>query len=118
MDLLNKDAILKGRTFRSAYVKAFGGSIKIQELSGPQRDEMDIFVAKFNKAHGEEECNRHYTTFWILFSVVDEDGKRVFADSDFDAVAALPGSDCRRVWRHIAKINDIGEDDEDDEGNP
>jgi len=116
-DLVNKEDVFK-RTFRSAYVKAFGGSIKIQELSGPQRDAMDIFVAKHSKTHGEELTNQRYTTFWLLFSVVNEDGTRFFSDDEIEKVAALPGSDCRRVWRHIAKINDIGEDDEDDEGNP
>ncbi len=114
MDLLGKDAILQKRELRSAYVKAFGGNVMAVELTATERDAMDLLVTKVQKARGEDAARTMYTAFWILFGVRDNDRNRLFADSDIDAVAALPMSDVRRVYRTIAKLNGIGEDEDEE----
>lgn len=119
-DLLSKEAILAGRPLKTAYVKAFGGRVKVTELTVAQRDKLDVLVTKVSKERDEETARSLYTSYWIAFATVDDAGERVFADKDLDAIAALPVADVRRVYRTIAKLNGIGEDDDAEEsaGNP
>ncbi len=117
-ELLDKNAILSKRATRDAFVKAFGGRVRVVELTSGQRDAMDVFIVKTQKARGEDAARALYTSYWVMFATVDGEGKRVFSDEDLDAVSGLPAADLRRVYRTIARLNGVGEDDEEEPADP
>lgn len=119
--LLSRDAILASkRPLAEAYVKAFGGNIKVVELSAPERVALEMWRAKLAKDRGEEFAQKMFTVTWVIACVVNGDGKRVFAEADIDAVAELPPADLRRAYKAAVDLNGLSDDEdaEDDEGNP
>lgn len=114
-ELLGKGAILAQSGQRQdAYVMAFGGRCRVVELNAHERDALDIHAAKVAKAQGEDAARNAFSSIWVMHTLVGDDGQRVFADGDLDAVMRLSARDIRRLFKVAARLNGILGDEDDD----
>lgn len=117
--LLSRDAILASKRPRAeAFVSAFGGNVKVMELSAPERVAFDVWRAKLATDRGAEFAQKMFTVAWVIQCTANGDGKRVFTDADLDTVADLPPADIRRVYRVAARLNGLMEEEEEPDENP
>lgn len=114
-ELVGRDAVLARRgKLADAYVQAYGGTVRVVELSGKELDALDVFLAKLRREKGDEEFNRFLSAAYIVHCARDADRDRTFADEDVDAVAEMSGRDNRRLWVTIARLNGLADDAEGD----
>lgn len=109
---------IRTRPLQTVKVMAFGSLLTVKELDAKRRDAVDTLLAKLQKERGDDEASQLVTACWIIGSVVDDaTGAQVFKAEDVDEVANGPSKDTRRLWKQIAKLNGLGDEDEGDGGN-
>lgn len=68
-------------------IPRLGGKVRIQEMTGAQRAELDMIAAE---AKTPKEAYKETKAWIIIMSLVDEQGNRIFDDSQIDAIKSLP----------------------------
>ena len=68
-------------------IPRLGGKVRVQELTGTQRAELDMIAAE---AKTPKDAYKETKAWIVIMSLVDEQGSRIFDDSQIDAIKSLP----------------------------
>lgn len=113
--LLNKSGILSGSTRKTKDVKAFGGTVRLREMSGNMRDEYEIFLLSTrNKSEGEGEDDSRpkiVRATLLVYSIVDEKDNLIFSQSDIKALGDQPISGLQLLYDTAIKLNALSAED-------
>lgn len=99
--MLNRDAILS-IPFKSEVVTTPMGDIRVRVISGAGRESYEMLVSS-------EQQGRIRAT-WVALTACNEDGSRMFTDSDIDALANLDASFIIPVFEAAMRLNGMAKD--------
>lgn len=109
---LSRDVILAAddTQFEDVDVPEWGGTVRVKSLMGKERDalEASMIEGKGKKANVNLSNLRAKLVAW---SVVDEDGKRVFSEADIAALGAKSAAALNRVYEVAQRLSGITEED-------
>ncbi len=115
MATLTKEQIFGADDLKTAVVKTpeWGGEVIVRSMSAAERDDYEQSMVS---ARGEDEkANlRNVRARMVAFVVVDEHGKRLFSESDIEALGAKSARVVSRVFRAAARLNAFSEADVDE----
>jgi hypothetical protein len=109
--LLNRDQILKAEDlpFRDIEVPEWGGTVRIRTMTGGERDAFEKLIYVKAKDGEVEFDNENYRAKLLSFSIVDENGTRMFSVDDVKVLGAKSAkvinrlADIARVLSGISK---------------
>lgn len=112
--MLTRDQIMEAedRPSETVRVPEWGGEVRIQAMSAADRTEYEGLIYQFSDGGKVELDRRRFVAALVAFSVVDEDGKRLFGPDDVDALAAKSGKALARIYSVAARLSGIGRDQE------
>lgn len=104
MTLLSKAAILGAVDLKTEDVEVseWGGTVRVVTMSGKARDE---FFAR--QGEGGLPYSQFSATV-LVATIVDEEGKQIFEESDVDALRAKSPDALERVLAVAMRLNGIG----------
>lgn len=111
--LLGKSAILAKQDTRYAYVTVpeWDGDVRVRSITGTERDEWESSLVKM-RANGKSETNyKHARSTLCVRAIVDEDGKRVFDDTDAPILSTKNASAIDRIYEVAAALSKISDKD-------
>lgn len=110
--ILGREQILKADdiTTEEIAVPEWGGSVLVRGLTGRQRDE---FEAALIERRGKKSVANtdNIRAKLVARCCVDEDGRRLFTDTDASALGNRSGAALDRVYEVAARLSGIGDDD-------
>jgi hypothetical protein len=122
--MLNRDQILqmaKALRREEVDVPEWGGKVIIQEPSGADRDDYEQSLLEARKVGRRTEIKPNFANArarLVVKCVVNEDGARIFKDSDADELGRVSGAVLARLVNVIKRLGAMDEKDvEDLEGN-
>ncbi|MEV1006132.1 hypothetical protein [Streptomyces sp. NPDC049881] len=112
MALLNKDAILQAedRAHEDIAVPEWGGEVRIQALSGTERDAYEASFVRLDargKQIGRDLKNTRARL--LALCIVGSDGKRQFTDADVRALGAKNGAVLDRLFDAAKRLSGLHE---------
>jgi hypothetical protein len=117
MTILGRDAILAAADLaerKEVQVPEWGGTVLVRMLSGKERDRIDE-LAIAAKGKGKSEVNmKNFRARLVAACICDAEGKRVFPESDIDALGDKSAAALDRVFEVAAAFNRISKDDIDE----
>lgn len=115
MGLLNKEQILKAEDlpFRDVEVPEWGGTVRIRTMSAMEGMEFWKILDAAGKAGGGA-AEQHLRERTLIMTIVDESGKRVFAEEDLDALRGKYPAVLNRLFAVSAELNGIKTVEKDD----
>src|SRR4051812_6917640 len=84
--LLTRDQIKAGVKLATADVEAFGGRVRVQELSGAAHEKLRRLYSRLKAERGESFGQSTVEACWLSASLVDAAGRRLFTDDDVDSL--------------------------------
>lgn len=110
MALLTKEQILETKkTLKRETVPMpeWGGDVLIQELSGNDRDELEMLLIT-----DDGKLNREgIRAATLSLAIVDEKGRRMFSKADIEELGKLSGQAIVRLHRKVMKQSGLGENE-------
>lgn len=83
------------------------GPITLQEMSGTERD--DLEASTIIEEDGKRTVNsKHFRARLLVLCIVDDSGKRVYADSDAPEVSELPIGVLDKLFVAAQELNAMG----------
>jgi hypothetical protein len=100
MTIANREALLKlcERRYSTVDIPERDISIRIQSLSEAEKSQYETCLIAKNGRGIMRERLQDATRRLIALCVVDEDGKRIFSDSDLSAIANLDSYISSRIY--------------------
>jgi len=118
MGVLTKDAILGADDIKRQLVEVpeWGGSCYVSVMNGKSRDAFESEMAGARNSakrlgRSVEEVLTNFRASLVVRCLVDESGKRLFADSDVELVGAKSGAALDRVFEVALKLNKLSNAD-------
>lgn len=112
---LSRDDILKAKdiTTEEVDVPEWGGTVFVRGLSGRQRD---VFEATLLERRGRRMVpnTANIRAKLVAWTVVDEDGKRLFTDTEADELGEKSASAMDRIYTVASRLSGLGEEDLED----
>lgn len=110
--MLTKDAILNADDIKRELVAVpeWGGEVYVQTLTGRQRD---LFEQRLVDQKAGEVTLDNIRATLAVWSVVDEDGGRVFDDSDIPALGDKSAAALDRIFDVAQRLSGLTDDDVD-----
>ena len=107
--MLNREEILSKVSLKkeTVLIEAWGGEVIVSEMSGAMRDSWEQSLTQKDSS-GRLISPR---AKMVLFSVVDENGVRVFKDDDLEAIGKLSSPALERICEVATRLNGLGSDD-------
>jgi hypothetical protein len=113
MGLLNRNQILAADDlpFEDVEVPEWGGTVRARTMTGFERDawEAGITVVKDGKSTVDPT---NFRAKLVAITVVDEEGNRLFSDSDAFDLGKKNGAALDRVYSVSRRLNGITSEDE------
>ena len=107
--MLSRDGILASQLATEELdVPEWGGRVIVRALTGSERDEWDAW--RFRQAAiGEFDLHsrRIVRAKMAQLSLVDEDGRHLFSDSDVQALSEKDGAALHRIWEVGLRLSKI-----------
>lgn len=90
---LSKDQILSADDLpiRAVNVPQWGGEVLLKTLNGSEREELERLVNEF-KTRGKLAGGKAVRAVAAALSIVDENGNRIFQDTDIESLAKKSGA--------------------------
>lgn len=113
MSLLSRDSILSAndRTTKDVEVPEWGGTVRVQSLSGRERDKFESSMIKMRGNKREENLENLRARLCVL-CMVDESGQRMFNDKeDVIKLGNKSAKALQRVFDAAQEINGMTESD-------
>lgn len=106
MTYLSKDDILKADDLpaRDVDVPEWGGTVRVRGLTGAERDRYDFVLA----AVKDDPSKAQFRADLVGRCMVDEDGKRLFSDSEVTKLAAKSGAALDRIFDVVRELSGMG----------
>jgi hypothetical protein len=114
MALLSREDILKkqDRSYQDVSCPEWGGKVRIQSLTGAERDafEESILGAK-NKDGTREVSTQNLRAKLVALAAVDKDGKAMFSKDDVLVLGQKNAAALDRLFMVAQKLSGISKDD-------
>ncbi len=112
--MLTRDQIIQAedRPSETVRVPEWGGEVRVQAMSAADRTEYESLIYQFKDDGRVDLDRRKFVAALVAFSVVDEDGKRLFGPDDVDALASKSGKALARIYSVAARLSGIGRAEE------
>ncbi len=113
MALLSKDAIFStpARKHVEIEVPEWGGSVRLQSLTGRERDDFEASTVKMRAGRQESNMDNFRARFSAL-CIVDEQGTRMFRTrADIDMLGNTSVSALQRIFNKCQEMNGMTDDD-------
>ena len=109
---LSKDAILSAQDIKREEVQVpeWGGAVLVQGLTGTERDAFEGSMIE-GKGKNAAVNLRNLRAKLVARSIVDEEGKRIFADADIAALSAKSAAALDRVFTVAQRLSGISQED-------
>jgi hypothetical protein len=104
--LLTKEQILNA-TLKKADIEAFGGTVRIRELTSKEREDYEQFVSDIGKRQLTNIRSR-----LLAYCIVDNEGTPMFSEKEVDSLNKLSSSDVDYVWKEIQKLSGIANEND------
>lgn len=106
MTFLNKESIFNANDIRISTVSVpeWGGELRIKSLSVAERD---LLTDKIKNA-GDSQAK--ISIGIVIMTVIDNNGNKVFSDSDYDALANKSAPVIERIALEALRINGLNPD--------
>lgn len=105
--ILTKDQILSGSSRRTEDIKAFGGTVRLMEMTGNMRDEYETYLL----SNISDDKPKMVRATLLVYSIVDEDGNLIFDSSDIESLGNKPIHDLQKLYNSAIKLNALSDDD-------
>ncbi len=105
--MLNRNDILGAADLKTADVEVpeWGGTVRVRMLTGMERDQLAASIVM--SADGKADMTG-YRARLVAFTVVDDDGNRVFMDDDVGALCGKSSAALDRVFAASSELNKLG----------
>ena len=116
---LTRDAILAAASLKTEDVKVpeWGGTIRVRELTGRERDEWEASLAvQRGKQMVPDVANMRAKL--AARCIIGEDGEPLFTQSDVHALGDLSAAALDRVFEVASRLSGLNEKDLEDLGKP
>jgi hypothetical protein len=90
-------------------VPEWGTSLYVRDMSGGERDQWEMVAFKDGKVSPE-----HFRAKLLVRCLCDEQGQRVFQDSDTEALSAKSATVLARLYEVAARVNGLTQGDVDE----
>jgi hypothetical protein len=109
---LSRDDILKAEDLRTEEVDVpeWGGTVLVRGLTGRERDEYEGSVLE-QRGSRLVPNTANVRAKLAVKCVIDEDGNRVFADTDANALGEKSGAAIDRVFEVASRLSGLGDTD-------
>jgi hypothetical protein len=112
MSILSREQILGAKDIatRSVWVEQWQGSVLVRGLMGFERDEYEQSLVDLSG--GKARVNmRNARARLVVMTVVDEQGNRVFSDTDIAMLTTKNASALETIWDVAAALSGLGDGD-------
>lgn len=112
MGLLSREQILGADDVGTEDVEVpeWGGSVRVRGLSGAERDAYEASLVR-TRGKNQEVNLQNVRAKLVAWSVIDENGERLFAQSDVKALGEKSASALDRVWEVARKLSRLSDED-------
>ena len=112
--LTREEILAMGTRLKTEVVEVpeWGGAVTVTELTSRERDAWEQSVMEMD-LETEEVTSKadNARAKLILRTVIDEEGNRMFRDTDLDMLGNLSGSVMQRLFNVASKLSGLTEDD-------
>lgn len=107
--MLTRDAIFSAtdRKHKTVNVPEWGGDVRIDVMSGADRDEFDAWLMDNRK--GDTFNTKKMKVFLLCMTVAGEDGKKLFTLADLDALNEKNGEVINKLFEVAQDINGMSQ---------
>jgi hypothetical protein len=112
--LLTREQILKtkDRTHKDVKCPEWGGTVRVQSLTGSERDAFEeSILGQRNKDGTREVVAMNLRAKLVALSVVDKDGNQLFSKDDVLALGEKNAKPLDRLFSEAQKLSGITKDD-------
>ena len=112
MAVLTKEQILAAEDLPSETlrVKEWGGDVTVRTMTGAERDEYAIAISRLD----EKQRTRNIRARLLAMCVVNDQGERLFGESDIEALGKKSIKAINRVFAAAQRLNALTEADIED----
>jgi hypothetical protein len=112
MSLLSRDAILTvdDRKHKDVEVPEWGGTVRVRAMSGYERDKFETSMVEIRGNKRKENFTNLRARF-VALVLIDEDGKRLFSDTDIALLGAKSAAALDRVYAVGQELNGLSDKD-------
>lgn len=117
MGLLTREQILQAqdRSYKDVKCPEWGGSVRIQSLSGAERDAFEeAILGQKNRDGSREVVTKNLRAKLVAMSAVDKDGNRLFSMDDVMVLGEKNAAPLDRLFSAAQKLSGISKDDVDE----
>jgi hypothetical protein len=114
MSLLSREQILKAkdRTYQEVRCPEWGGTVRLQSLSGAERDAFEeSILGQKNKDGSREVVTKNLRAKLVALSAVDKDGNLIFSMDDVMVLGEKNAAPLDRLFSIAQKLSGISKDD-------
>ena len=112
--LLTREEILAKLTLRAEIVDVpeWGGTVRVRELTGSERDKYEAALVKMQKGTGKTDLTMdNARARLVALASIDKDGSRLFSEADVGRLGNLSAAALSRVFDVAATLSKITADD-------
>ncbi len=114
MTLLTRDQILAAKDLphEDVPVPEWGGTVRLRGLTGDERDAYELSIIAGQEAVSKGKLtDAHIRSSLVALSIIDENGKRVFAESDIAALGAKSVAALDRCYAAAQRLSRLSKKD-------
>lgn len=107
MAVLNRDQIFAAEDVKTEIVSVpeWGGDLRIQMLTGVQRDEWDSQFEADAEGNIDRKCYRNIRARLVAMCAVDEEGNQIFGPGDAEKLGKKSAKALNRVYRACRELS-------------
>ena len=107
--LLTRGEILKAKDlkFEDVPVPEWGGTVRVQALTGDDRDEYEMFLFSQNEGDGGGVTKRGIRAYLLALSMVDDKGNRLFSRQDVEALGRKSYKALNRAFQAAQRLSGL-----------
>jgi hypothetical protein len=109
--ILDKAAILAADDLETVEVPVpeWGGTVRVRMMTGADRDAFELSMIVFNDDGSRKPNWGSYRARLVAFTLVDDQGNRMFAEDEIAHVAGKSAAVISRIFEAAEKLNGLGE---------
>jgi len=114
MTILNRDAILLASDLKAETVPVpeWGGEVLVRGMTASEREHYAMMVTEFGpdgKPTGKQVLGKTQSAM-VAMCVIDENGERLFTDTDADALGKKSAKALERVFSVAARLSALNDE--------
>lgn len=108
--LLNRAAILAAPDlkYEEVPVPEWGGTVRVRGMTGSERDAWELRCARSRETPSPDD---HIRASLVAYTIVDENGNRLFSDEDIAALGAKSAAAVTRVYDVASRLSRVTKGD-------